>query len=142
MENQIKIFRPFSPTIGQYQMPQNIISDVNNYVDDIVNNKKLTADQDHGSYLAGEVSQEIKVDKEFLNKGLLNFIAHAVENYIKFSDGGKIKHFKLINSWVVRQFKNEYNPIHWHGGHISGVIYFHEISEHTLPVIQRKMRIV
>ena len=26
----------------------------------------------------------------------------------------------MTNSWVVRQFKNEYNPIHWHSGHISG----------------------
>ena len=32
----------------------------------------------------------------------------------------KIKNFKLIQCWVVRQFKNEYNPIHWHTGHVSG----------------------
>ena len=25
-----------------------------------------------------------------------------------------------MNSWVVRQFMNEYNPTHWHGGHIAG----------------------
>ena len=36
---------------------------------------------------------------------------------------GKITKFNLIDSWVVRQFKNEYNPIHWHSGHISGVGY-------------------
>ena len=29
----------------------------------------------------------------------------------------------MISSWVVRQFQNEYNPVHWHGGHISGVGY-------------------
>ena len=28
--------------------------------------------------------------------------------------------FDLLSSWVVRQFKNEYNPIHCHNGHISG----------------------
>ena len=32
----------------------------------------------------------------------------------------KISKFQLINSWIVRQFENEYNPTHWHGGHISG----------------------
>ena len=32
----------------------------------------------------------------------------------------KIKKFEIINSWIVRQFKNEYNPTHWHGGHLSG----------------------
>ena len=26
----------------------------------------------------------------------------------------------MIASWIVRQFKNEYNPTHWHNGHISG----------------------
>tara|TARA_B100001248_G_scaffold232661_1_gene193704 strand:+ start:236 stop:634 length:399 start_codon:yes stop_codon:yes gene_type:complete len=32
----------------------------------------------------------------------------------------KITKFQLVNSWIVRQFENEYNPTHWHGGHISG----------------------
>ena len=26
----------------------------------------------------------------------------------------------IIDSWIVRQFENEYNPTHWHGGHVSG----------------------
>ena len=32
----------------------------------------------------------------------------------------KLKKINIMNSWVVRQFKNEYNPTHWHGGHIAG----------------------
>ena len=32
----------------------------------------------------------------------------------------KITSFKLLDSWIVRQFENEYNPTHWHSGHISG----------------------
>ena len=32
----------------------------------------------------------------------------------------KISKFQLVNSWIVRQFENDYNPTHWHGGHISG----------------------
>ena len=35
----------------------------------------------------------------------------------------KITNFNLLSSWIVRQFENEYNPIHTHGGHISGVGY-------------------
>ena len=35
----------------------------------------------------------------------------------------KITKFNIINSWIVRQFKNEYNPSHWHSGHVSGVGY-------------------
>ena len=33
---------------------------------------------------------------------------------------GKIS---IKNFWIVRQFNNEYNPIHYHDGHISGVGY-------------------
>ena len=29
----------------------------------------------------------------------------------------------IIAVTKVRQFQNEYNPVHWHGGHISGVGY-------------------
>ena len=31
--------------------------------------------------------------------------------------------FDLIKVWIVRQFQNEYNPIHLHGGHLSGAGY-------------------
>ena len=37
--------------------------------------------------------------------------------------GKKSKKIKIKNFWVVRQFSNEYNPIHFHDGHISGVGY-------------------
>ena len=29
----------------------------------------------------------------------------------------------LAQSWIVSQYKNEYNPWHTHSGHFSGVIY-------------------
>ena len=35
----------------------------------------------------------------------------------------KITKFKINNVWIVRQFENEYNPIHYHDGHISGAGY-------------------
>ena len=28
-----------------------------------------------------------------------------------------------MSAWVVRQFENEYNPAHVHGGHLSGAGY-------------------
>ena len=37
--------------------------------------------------------------------------------------GRGITKFIMINSWIVRQYKNEYNPTHWHNGHISGAGY-------------------
>ena len=43
-----------------------------------------------------------------------------MRKYIKKSINKNAKKISLKNLWVVRQFKNEYNPIHWHGGHVSG----------------------
>ena len=67
------------------------------------------------------MTQEILLDKEVITKsGWLNFISTCVHKWIEIETGKKISKFQLIQSWVVRQFQNEYNPTHWHSGHISG----------------------
>ena len=38
----------------------------------------------------------------------------------KSSKNKNDKQIKIINLWVGRQFKGEYNPIHYHDGHLSG----------------------
>ena len=96
MNDKFKIHRPFSPAIGQYQIPNQLINEINEYVELVNKNNKLKDELDHGKSLAGEVSQEIRITKEFLNKGLLKFLGHSVENYIKLSTGKNIKTFKLI----------------------------------------------
>ena len=50
----------------------------------------------------------------------MDFLGQCVFEYVKIASNKKITKFKLIQSWIVRQFKNEYNPVHWHTGHISG----------------------
>ena len=45
---------------------------------------------------------------------------HIVKNWIKKDMKKDITKFEIIQTWIVRQFQNEFNPIHWHGGHISG----------------------
>ena len=54
---------------------------------------------------------------------MINFLKINVKNFIKQSSKKNIKDIQLKNLWVVRQFKNEYNPIHYHSGSISGVGY-------------------
>ena len=36
----------------------------------------------------------------------------------------KLRILKILNLWVVSQFKDEYNPIHYHDGDLSGVGLF------------------
>ena len=60
---------------------------------------------------------------KFTNKVIKKFIKKNISSYVKKSINKKINNVKIKNFWVVRQFKNEYNPIHFHDGDISGVGY-------------------
>jgi len=126
MENKenIQVIRPFGPSIAKIKIPNKIIEHLNNYVDKIIQDEKKSKILDHGKKLAGNVSQEIKLEADCIEKsGYLNFLYSSVNDWLYLSDKKKIKKFTLISSWIVRQFQNEYNPVHWHGGHISGVGY-------------------
>ena len=41
MDNKFKIHKPFSPTIGQYERPIQLINELNNYVELVIKNNKL-----------------------------------------------------------------------------------------------------
>ena len=120
----IEISRPFGPAIAKVTIPKNIINELNNYVDQIIEDKRKSEELNLGLKLAGDVTQEFKLEKDFAMKiGWVKFLGQSVQEYIKASSGSKITKFNLKESWIVRQFKNEYNPVHWHGGHISGAGY-------------------
>ena len=119
----MKIQSPFGPKIAIIKIPNKIISKINNEVDGILKNKSKTKKSDYSDKLVGEVKQELALSKSFVNKYLINFLKNNIKNFIKKSSNKKIKNIKLKNFWVVRQFKNEYNPIHYHSGSISGVGY-------------------
>tara|TARA_Y100000389_G_scaffold27045_1_gene23204 strand:- start:224 stop:868 length:645 start_codon:yes stop_codon:yes gene_type:complete len=122
--NQIKVIKPFGPTIARVKMSNELIKILNNYIDEIISDEDKMIKLDHGSKLAGSVTHEFKLEKEFIeNSGYKDFLSESVHEWLKFSGYKKVKKFEIISSWIVRQFKNEYNPVHWHGGHISGVGY-------------------
>jgi hypothetical protein len=60
----------------------------------------------------------------------------SVKDYIFKSLGKKISKIKIKNFWIVRQFNNEYNPVHFHDGHISGVGYL-KIPKFILKIKNR-----
>ena len=119
----MKILSPFGPKIAIIKIPKKKINTINKEVDKILNNKKRLKISDYSSKLVGQVHQEIKLSPKFIKKNILNFISASVKKYIKKSIKKDVKKLKLLNLWVVRQFKNEYNPIHFHSGNISGVGY-------------------
>ena len=123
-ESKIKIFRPFGPSVAKIQLSNEMIDNLNSHIDKIIENEKVSKKLDVGHTLAGNVKQEFYLEPEILkSSGLLNPLASSTKKWIQFSQNMEIKEFNIISSWVVRQFENEYNPVHYHSGHISGVGY-------------------
>ena len=119
-----KFIRPFGPVICKVTMPDEIINNLNNYVDKIIDDKKKVEELDHGKNLAGNVQQEFVLEKDFIEKSKWgNFLSACAKTWIKQTLNQEITKFQLISTWIVRQFQNDYNPIHTHGGHLSGVGY-------------------
>mgnify|MGYP001175651722 CR=1 FL=1 len=125
MTNKIsgQIIRPFSPAIGKYKIPDNTIAVLNNHIDEILKDENKIEEQYHGDNLAGEIKYEFKLTREFLEKNMYELLKSYVFNYVKSCLNKEIKSFELKSCWAVCQFENDYNPIHWHDGHLSGVMY-------------------
>tara|TARA_B100000214_G_scaffold60847_1_gene39639 strand:- start:122 stop:757 length:636 start_codon:yes stop_codon:yes gene_type:complete len=118
---EAKFIKTFGPSIVKAKIPEKLLNDLNEYVDKIIEDKEKAKKLDLGPKLAGDVTQEFQLEGEFAKKiGWLRFLANVTSEWIKFETGKKITEFNVTSSWIVRQFKNEYNPIHWHSGHISG----------------------
>ena len=119
----MKILSPFGPKIAKLKLPQFLIKKINAEVDKILSKKKLVKKLDYSKKLVGQVKQEFQLPKAFVKRNLEKVITKEVKNYIKKTTGKNTSKVNIKNFWVVRQFNNEYNPIHFHDGHISGVGY-------------------
>ncbi len=115
----MKNIKPFGPSIGKTKISKKFLDILNKEID----NKVLTKKNDYGSKLASQIKKEIKISNNFLKKNLEREIKKKIKNFLKNEKIKKIKDIKILNLWVVSQFKDEYNPIHYHDGDLSGVGY-------------------
>ena len=115
----MKNIKPFGPSIGKTKISKKFLDKLNNEFDIKSNSKKI----DYSSKLASQIKNELKISNNFIKK---NLEKELIQNINKFLSNDKIKNVKkirILNLWVVRQFKGEYNPIHYHEGDLSGVGY-------------------
>ena len=120
----VEILKPFGPSIVKLKLPEKIIEEMNNYTEDVIKDNEKLNKLNWGKQLVGNVHQEFRLNVEFMQKiKWAEFLAEACQEWVSYERKINLKGFKIINSWIVRQFKNEYNPLHHHGGHISGVGY-------------------
>tara|TARA_Y100000590_G_scaffold142634_1_gene163711 strand:- start:308 stop:931 length:624 start_codon:yes stop_codon:yes gene_type:complete len=123
MEN-FEIIKPFGPSIVKIKMPNEMINEMNKYVDTIIQDKEKSQKLNYGKQLIGKVQQEFLMEIDFMKKiKWAEFLGSNVHRWVSAETENKIEKFELIRSWIVRQFQNDYNPVHYHSGHISGVGY-------------------
>ena len=115
----MKSFKPFGPSLGKGKLSKKFIKCINDKIDKSTINKK----NDYSSKLVSQIDNEIKLSNSFIKNNLSNELIKNIKKYLLKSRSDKVKEIKIINLWVVRQFKNEYNPVHYHEGQLSGIGY-------------------
>ena len=115
----MKNIKPFGPVIGKTRISNNFIKKINNEFDLKIKNKN----SDYSSKLASQIKNEIKLNSNFIKKNLAKEIIIDAKKFLKNEKIRNIKEIRILNLWVVRQFKGEYNPVHYHEGDLSGVGY-------------------
>ena len=115
----MKNLKPFGPSIGKTKISQNFLNKLNKEFDQKSISKKL----DYSSKLASQIKNEIKISDNFIQKNLKKEITKKIKLFLLNEKIKNIKDIKILNLWVVRQFRGEYNPIHYHEGDLSGVGY-------------------
>ena len=115
----MKNIKPFGPSLGKAKITKKFIKKLNNEFD----LKVKSNFKDYSSKLASQIKNEVKINHSFIDRYLSREIKSHVRIFLKKEKIKNIKKIKILNLWVVRQFKGEYNPIHYHEGDLSGVGY-------------------
>ena len=115
----MKNIKPFGPSIGKTKISNKFFDKLNKEFDTKSKNKKI----DYSPKLASQIKNELKISDIFIKKNLERELKINIKKFLSNENIKNIKEIKILNLWVVRQFKGEYNPIHYHEGDLSGVGY-------------------
>ena len=115
----MKNIKPFGPSIGITRISKSFFNKLNKEFDTKSGSKKI----DYSSKLASQIKKELKISNSFVKKNLEKELKDNIKRFLINEKIKNIKEIKILNLWVVRQFKGEYNPIHYHEGDLSGVGY-------------------
>ena len=115
----MKTIKPFGPSLGRAKVTNKFIKKIN----DEFNLKSNSSFKDYSSKLASQIKDEVKLSKFFVEKYLFKEIKKNIEIFLKNEKVKNIKKIIILDFWVVRQFRGEYNPVHYHEGDLSGVGY-------------------
>lgn len=115
----MKNLKPFGPSIGKTRISKIFINKLNKEFDGVSKSKK----KDYSSKLASQIQNEVNFSNEYIKKNYSSYLKKIIEKFLNKEGIKNIKRIDILNLWVVRQYKGEYNPIHYHEGDLSGVGY-------------------
>jgi len=133
----MKNLKPFGPSIGKTKLSKKFFNILNKEFDKNSKTKKI----DYSSKLASQIKKELKITEKFIKKNLEKELKRNIVKFLSNEKIKKIKEIKILNLWVVRQFKGEYNPIHYHEGDLSGVGYLKLPKDMTVNKMVKNKKI-
>jgi uncharacterized protein (TIGR02466 family) len=134
----MKNIKPFGPSIGKTKISKRFLNKLNKEFDKKSDLKKT----DYSSELASQIKNEIKISNNFIKKYLLKELRKNIKIFLAKEKVKNIKEIRVLNLWVVRQFKGEYNPIHYHEGDLSGVGYLTLPKNMTKNILIKNKKII
>ena len=79
------VLKNFGPSVLKVKIPQNIVDSINQYIDEIIIDKKRSEALNAGNNLVGDVTQEFNLEIEFIKKsGWGIFLGSCVNKWIEF----------------------------------------------------------
>mgnify|MGYP005673859129 CR=1 FL=1 len=142
---EIKFHTPFSPMIMETQVPKKFVDLVNKIGDEVLSDDKKSAQWDWSNHLVGKVHKEVQIPivnkedgdycKSILRGNCVAYLKQTINDGRAFVNNKMLhnpthgnlhptdENISISQSWIVSQYKSEYNPWHQHSGNISSVIY-------------------
>ena len=108
MNREIEFLPILGPQFAKVQLDQQLVDYLNKNMDASL--------EDHSPKLVGRVSEELKFSQPVANHVLEILKDYFVAYHLNMveADRGKNMNVLLQAGWYVRQFANEYNPLHVH----------------------------
>ena len=129
----------------QTEVPDKFIKLINKIGDEVLSDDKKSTQFDWSDHLVGKVHKEVQIPmidpndanycKSILKENCLMYLKELISKGRAYIDNISLHHptkgnlhptesnINISQSWIVSQYKGEYNPWHQHSGHLSSVIY-------------------
>lgn len=135
-----KFTAPFSPYLMQTKVSKEFLNLVNTSADDVLADPAKINQWDASQQLVGKVTHEVQIpivneaDRLFVTEEMralgLMYLQKMIELDIAhnwFDLYGDIvpttRNLGIMSAWIVSSRAGDYNPWHWHGGDIGGLVY-------------------